>query len=300
MATATPPAKSGKKKAGLPARRAERNGRAQPLTSAGAKMEISALGKGAYEIYEDIELLFKVYEQSRLVMWWKVGQKFVTITEQWKEEGLTTFCKNLFLNHREVRMAMRAATTWTKEEIDQIAERATQQGGKVTWSHLRQLLTLDDADRDRYLTLIETQRMGYRVLVAQIDAEREDKKDGGKKGGRQFNVPSTFDGIVQAGLEKTALFNRFFDQMDKKLPTAISKIDENRYSSDLLNKVRKMRTECDNVEKTTRARADQLTEFERRIEQKLGLQPDEIPPPSPAPAKRVTTRKPPSAAKKKD
>jgi hypothetical protein len=301
----------GKPKASFPVRAKKQAAPAEStkaLTPSGKRMAIEALGAGAVELAAEVEGLLRTMEQTALATWWQIGKRFVSIREHWEDVGVKTICKQLDLDDREVRMAMRAATMWSERDVLAIVEEARQKGGKVTWSHTRLLLALDDTRREKYLEVIKNKRMGYKALYGMIKAEGRGR--GKKGGGRQFNIPATFDGLYVAGIQQTASFHRFFDQMGKKLPGALDRIDENRFSPDLLNRVRKIREECDRVAQTAHARGEELTEFERRIEQRLGLQEDVVPSSTngaaaepvalaPPTARKVIVRRPPGAAKTK-
>jgi hypothetical protein len=314
MPNATAEKKAGKAarkgKAGLPARVAG-NGQPRPMTPAGIRTTITALGAGAYEIYEELKVMFHQEEETKLSFWWNVGKKFLSIKNQWEEVGLNTFCAALRKNPKEVRMAMRAAARWTEEEIVAIVEEAQKNDASVTWSHIRSALASNDAVGEKYLALVQKERMGAEEMVARIKAERrlkEGKK--GKTGGRPFRLSTTFSGLYRDSLKEDAHFKRFCDQLEARLPAAIGKIDEERFNAELLTQVRVMREQCDGALRAAQRRAEELIGFERRIEQKLGFQPETAPGDTAAtPAggadavaapRRKTVRKPPSAARKKE
>jgi hypothetical protein len=306
-------------KGGLPAVIAGTNGTvpARPLTQAGVRTMIQALGPGAFEAYTEVEGMFRTQEQTALSFWWNIGKKFLAIADQWKAEGLRTFCELLNKDHREVR----SATRWSEQDVIGMVEEARKHNGSVTWSHMRLLLALDDADCDRYLKYIQRNKVGYDVLFAKIKAERAPEEPEKKKeivGGRTFHIPGDFEDLYQVDMKKQGEYARFYDQMDKKLPDAIEKIDEEGFNPALLARVRTMRSRYDAALALIQRRTEQLILFERRIEQKLGLDRDEIPqlPPPMAPTSipaldtqalidavavpiAAVARKPPAAAKKK-
>jgi hypothetical protein len=276
-AAAKPPAVRDAKTSAPPAKVAPPAGLGkQPLTKAGAERKqetvIAALGAQAPALFKDVSALVDKLENDRLATWYALGQKFVTVKEQLKDEGIKTFCDELKVNHRDVRIAMRMTQQWNFQEMLKLVKEAKTHGGNITWSHIRLLLSkpLEHA-RDHWLALIQREAMGYEDMVARIKAAAgtayglKERESAG--GGRQFDVPTTLDGSTKVYVRQTDRMTRFLDQAGAKLPKTLEAIAPERYSPDMLRQVRMIRQGLDSVAKKAQDDAEVLVEFERKVEQ---------------------------------
>jgi hypothetical protein len=183
-------------------------------------------------------------------------------------------CKILRWDDGVIRLALRFVQTFTPEDLERLCAQVLPTGEPLTWSHVRALLTVDDASRRQEL-LDRTVAEGWNCMELAHEIKSGADGSGGDGRGRPPRVPRDFDGAVaqqqQSAEEWDRLHTRVWGKQDRSLVTQAAKLPPEQVTGERLRQARELAVQLRRVANQALAQAEKAEQVVRDFERILNL-----------------------------
>jgi hypothetical protein len=243
------------------------------------RKEVSHTLRSRYELGLQVQ---ELYEDER-----KNGGKL------YGRNAIGRICKLLRWDDGVIRMALRFVRTFTPEDLERLCALVLPGGEPLTWSHVRVLLTVDDATRQQEL-LERTAAEGWTCTELAREIKNLEDRPAGDGRGRPPRVPKDFDGAVaqqqQSAEEWDRLHTRVWGKQDRSLLTQAAKLPPEGVTEERLRQARVLAVQLRRVADQALAQAEKAEQVVRDFERILSeRQQEEMPAETGSTAGRRTT-----------
>jgi hypothetical protein len=200
------------------------------------------------------------------------------------KNAIGRICKLLRWDDGVIRSALRFVQTFTPDDLERLCALVLPKGEPLTWSHVRALLTMNDATQRQQL-LERTAAEGW--TCTELAHEIRSLADGrGRDGrGRPPRVPKDFDGALaqqrQSAEGWDRLFTRVWVKTDHSLVTQAAKLAQEEVTEERLRQARELAAQLRRVADQALAQAEKAEEVVREFERILNERQQEVIPAEP-------------------
>jgi hypothetical protein len=197
------------------------------------------------------------------------------------KDAIGRICKILRWDDGVIRSALRFVQTYTPEDLERLCALVLPEGEPLTWSHVRALLTMNDATQRQQL-LDRTAAEGWTCTELAQEIKHLAEGAAGDGRGRPPRVPKDFDGAVaqqrQSAEAWDRLFTRVWVKTDHSLVTQAAKLPPEEITEERLRRARELASQLRRVADQALAQAEKAEEVVREFERILDERhQDEVP-----------------------
>lgn len=184
-------------------------------------------------------------------------------------------CKILRWDDGVIRLALRFVQTFTPEGLERLCQLLLPGGEPLTWSHVRALLTLDNATRRREL-LERTVAEGWSCTELAHEIKNVMDRPDGDGRGRPMRVPKDFDSAVaqqqQAAQQWDRRHTKVWVKQDHSLDAQAAKLSPDQITEERLREARELAVQLRRVANQAQEQAERaeqvVRDFERILDQR--------------------------------
>lgn len=172
-------------------------------------------------VYEDIRDLLDGQRHDKATTWYAVGQKVVKVMAdaEYGKKAVAKIAKALGRDATGLYEAGRVARTWSRQQFERLIEkRDIVRGNRLSWSHLVELLRVDESrDRNLLINKVLDEGLSVRDLEREIDGPEptDDREEGHvAKALRNFKAAQETM-VVTAPRWNTSIFDVLHKQNDE-------------------------------------------------------------------------------------
>src|SRR5262249_32511365 len=189
------------------------------------------------------------------------------------KNAIGRICKLLCWDDGVIRSALRFVQTFTSQDLDRLCALVLPKGEPLTWTHVRALLTVEDATR-RQALLEKTAAEGWTCTELARQILHLGTRPTGDGRGRPPCVPRGFDDAVaqqqQSAEQWDRLYTRVWARRDRSLLAQAAKLPEDEVTEERVLQARELAAQLRRVANQARELAERAEQVVRDLERVLG------------------------------